>query len=122
MSDEARWGRIVDSIRAAIGDGKSRRFTPHGFRATASTLLHETGIESRLIELQLAHQDRNQSRDSYDHSARLPERRQMMQAYADLLGELMQSRSNVVPLRAAPDQAAHRRRRPPTGPACRLCS
>ena len=101
MSDGAL-GRTVKRVLMALNDGKSRRFTPHGYRATASTLLHETGVESRLIELQLAHQDRDQSRASYDHSARLPERRQMMQAYADLLDELMQPRSNVVPLRAAP--------------------
>jgi integrase len=41
------------------------RFTVHGFRATASTLLHEVGFDSRLIEMQPAHQDRNRSRASY---------------------------------------------------------
>ena len=75
------------------------RFTAHGFRATASTLLHEAGFDSRLIEMQLAHQDRNKSRASYDHSARLPERRQMMQAWADMLDEMMKPSSNVVTIR-----------------------
>jgi integrase len=98
MSDGAL-GRTIKRVLAAIGDGKSRRFTPHGFRATASTLLHETGVESRLIELQLAHQDRDQSRASYDHSARLPERRGMLQSYADTLDAYAGPRSNVVPLR-----------------------
>ena len=50
------------------------RFSAHGFRATASTMLHEAGFDIRLIEMQLAHQDKNKSRASYDHSARLPER------------------------------------------------
>ena len=75
------------------------RFTAHGFRATASTLLHESGFDSRLIEMQLAHQDRNKSRASYDHSARLPERRQMMQSWADMLYEMIKPNSNVVSIR-----------------------
>jgi len=75
------------------------RFTAHGFRATASTLLHEAGFDSRLIEMQLAHQDRNRSRASYDHSARLPERRHMMQSWADMLDETMKQNSNVVSIR-----------------------
>ena len=75
------------------------RFTAHGFRATASTLLHEAGFDSRLIEMQLARQDRNRSRASYDHSARLPERRHMMQSWADMLDETMKPNSNVVSIR-----------------------
>jgi integrase len=65
--------------------GFGGRFTPHGFRATASTMLHEAGLDTRLIELQLAHQDKNKSRASYNHSARLPERKVMMQAWANML-------------------------------------
>ncbi len=86
---------VID--RMGFGDGK---FSAHGFRATASTMLHETGFDTRLIELQLAHQDQNKSRASYDHSARLPERRAMMQAWADMLDSLAKPGSNVVPLRA----------------------
>lgn len=80
--------------------GFAGRFSAHGFRATASTMLHEAGFDTRLIELQLAHQDNNKSRASYDHSARLPERRTMMQAWADMLDALAAPRSNVVPMRA----------------------
>ena len=65
------------------------RFTAHGFRATASTMLHEAGFDSELIERQLAHSDKNKSKAAYDHSARLPERRAMMQAWADMLDEMM---------------------------------
>jgi hypothetical protein len=61
--------------------------------------LHEAGFDSRLIEMQLAHQDRNKSRASYDHSARLPERRQMMQSWADMLDEMMKPKSNVFSIR-----------------------
>jgi integrase len=75
------------------------RFTAHGFRATASTMLHETGFDSDLIERQLAHTDKNKSKAAYDHSARLPERRAMMQSWADMLDEMMKPNSNVVSIR-----------------------
>lgn len=59
--------------------------TPHGFRSTASTLLHEEGWPPEIIELQLAHTQRNQVAAAYNRSARLAERRRMMEAWADLL-------------------------------------
>jgi integrase len=65
--------------------GYAGQFSPHGFRSTASTLLREAGFEDRLIELQLAHIDRNKSRASYDHAERLEPRRAMMQAWADMI-------------------------------------
>jgi integrase len=75
--------------------------TAHGFRATASTLLNEAGVAPDLIELQLAHAERNKVRAAYNRAQRLAERRQMMQRWADYLDELrILARSpNVVPLR-----------------------
>src|SRR5262249_12503619 len=79
--------------------GFCARFSSHGFRATASTMLHEAGFDTRLVELQLAHQDRNKSRASYDHSARLPERKAMMQHWADCLDAQLDAGSRVVALK-----------------------
>lgn len=62
--------------------------TAHGFRTTASTLLNEQGWHPDLIELQLAHAERNKVRAAYNKAQRLPERRQMMQAWADYLDGL----------------------------------
>ena len=62
--------------------------TPHGFRHMASTLLHELGYPSLLIEKQLAHSDRNKIRAVYNHAEYLPERKRMMQAWADYLDDL----------------------------------
>jgi integrase len=75
--------------------------TTHGFRATASTMLNESGVAPDLIELQLAHAERNKVRAAYNRAQRLAERRQMMQRWADYLDELrvMASNPNVVPLR-----------------------
>lgn len=62
--------------------------TAHGFRAMASTSLNEQGWNPDLIELQLAHSQRNTVRAAYNRASRLAERRTMMQAWADYLDVL----------------------------------
>ena len=79
-----------NSINAALrglGYGK-HEMTGHGFRTTASTLLHELGFNSDVIERQLAHSEQNKIKASYNRAAHLPERRRMMQAWANYLGTL----------------------------------
>ena len=70
----------------------------HGFRAMASTLLNELGFPPDVIELQLAHQERNEVRAAYNRAQHLDERRRMMQAWADYLDDL-RTGANVVPFR-----------------------
>jgi len=60
----------------------------HGFRHMASTLLHEQGWNSDVIERQLAHDERDRSKAAYNHAQHLPERVRMMQAWADYLDKL----------------------------------
>jgi integrase len=60
----------------------------HGFRTTASTLLNEQGYPPDVIELQLAHAERNKVRAAYNRAKRIAERREMMQAWADYLDGL----------------------------------
>ncbi|QBM16562.1 prophage integrase IntA [Marinobacter sp. JH2] len=74
------------ALRSMGFDGST--MVGHGFRATASTLLHEQGWQPEVIELQLAHKQRNQVAAAYNRSARLKERTQMMQAWADYLTKL----------------------------------
>ena len=62
--------------------------TGHGFRSMASTLLHEQGWTHHAIERQLAHAERNQVSAAYNFAEHLPERRKMMQAWADYLDGL----------------------------------
>ena len=62
--------------------------TIHGFRSMASTLLNEQGYRADVIEAQLAHGEKNAIRAAYNHAEYLPERRQMMQEWADYLDEL----------------------------------
>jgi len=66
----------------------SDEMTGHGFRSLASTCLNEQGYHPDLIELQLAHAERNQVRAAYNKAQRLPERRKMMEAWADYLVRL----------------------------------
>jgi hypothetical protein len=62
--------------------------TWHGFRSLASTCLNEQGWHPDLIELQLAHAERNKVRAAYNRAQRLAERRTMMQSWADYLDGL----------------------------------
>ena len=63
-------------------------FSAHGFRATASTMLNEMGFRPEVIELQLAHKERNKVRASYNHAEHLNARRAMMQHWADFIESL----------------------------------
>jgi integrase len=77
----------------------SDEMTPHGFRSLASTLLNEQGWHPDLIELQLAHKERNKVRAAYNRALRVAERRKMMQAWADYL-DALKSGAKVVGIRA----------------------
>lgn len=83
-------GRISrESIGKAIRRmGYQGQHTAHGFRTTASTLLHEQGFHSDMIERQLAHAEQNKVKAAYNRAQHLPERKKMMQAWADYLDSL----------------------------------
>jgi integrase len=76
-----------NTVNAALRRlGYSReQMTGHGFRSMASTLLNEQGWNRDAIERQLAHAERNEVRAAYNYAEHLPERRKMMQAWADYL-------------------------------------
>lgn len=59
--------------------------TGQGLRSMASTLLNEQGWNRDAIERQLAHSERNSIRAAYNFAEHLPERRKVMQAWADCL-------------------------------------
>jgi integrase len=65
--------------------GYKGKMTGHGFRAVASTILNETGFKPDVIERQLAHCERNEVRGAYNRAEYLPERKLMMQHWADYL-------------------------------------
>ena len=77
----------------------SEEMTAHGFRTLASTLLNEQGWHPDLIELQLAHKERNKVRAAYNRAQRLAERREMMQAWSDYLDSL-KAGGKILPFKA----------------------
>jgi integrase len=62
--------------------------TSTGFRSMAATFLSERGWSTEAIERQLSHADPIRLRRHYILAEYLPERRRMMQAWADYLDDL----------------------------------
>lgn len=77
--------------------GYKGKMTGHSFRAVASTILNETSFKPDVIERQLAHCERNEVRGAYNRAEYLPERKKMMQHWADYLGSI-EAGAKVVPL------------------------
>ena len=74
----------------------------HGFRAMARTILDETlHFRPDYIEHQLAHAVKDPNGRAYNRTAHLPERRKMMQAWADYLDALKADTGSVVAFRKA---------------------
>ena len=71
--------------RALERMGYAGKLSSHGFRATASTILNESGFRPDVIERQLAHAPRDKVRAAYNHAEYLAERKEMMQSWADLI-------------------------------------
>jgi integrase len=83
MSDNA----ILAAMRR-LGIPKDE-MSGHGFRAMARTILDEVlGFRPDLIEHQLAHAVKDPNGRAYNRTAHLPERRKMMQAWADYLDKI----------------------------------
>ena len=84
-------------LKALERMGYKGRMTGHGFRGMASTILHEQGYAHHAIELQLAHQERNEVSAAYNHATYLKERRVMMCDWANHLDKLRRG-ADVIPL------------------------
>lgn len=81
---------VLKAIRT-MGFGADQ-VTPHGFRATARTLLDEVLNERvEYIEQQLAHAVKDANGRAYNRTKHLGERKRMMQSWADYLDHLKNS-------------------------------
>ena len=87
--------RLNDALRIM---GYQGRFSPHGARALASTVLNEQGWRPDVIERQLAHTEKDKVRASYNRAEYLDERRRMLQHWADFMDSL-QDDADVVSFR-----------------------
>lgn len=94
MSDNA----VLAALRR-LGIGKNE-MSGHGFRAMARTVLDEVmNMRPDLIEHQLAHAVRDPNGRAYNRTAHLPERKKMMQQWADWLDKQVAG-ADVIQLRA----------------------
>lgn len=78
-----------------MGYKGDKKVVPHGMRHTASTVLHENNFKSEVVEMQLAHKDKNKIRATYNHALYLEERKQIMQWWADYLDTRAKEKSVV---------------------------
>ncbi|RQQ34979.1 tyrosine-type recombinase/integrase [Burkholderia stagnalis] len=95
MSDNT----VNGALRRLGYDGAT--MTGHGFRAMARTILEEVlGVPAAIIEAQLAHAVKDPLGRAYNRTAHLPQRRAMMQTWADYLDRL-KAGAKVIPITAA---------------------
>jgi len=87
-------GTVLKAIRSM--GYTSEQMTGHGFRAMARTLCDEVlHFPQAVIEEQLSHGKKGPLRDAYDRTTYLPERRRLMQAWADYLDTLKQGKTTT---------------------------
>ena len=92
---------LTNALRR-MGYGKDEMHV-HGFRAMARTMLRQNlGMAPEWIERQLSHAVDNPLGRAYDRTTFLPERRKMMQEWADYLDRIKEEKvEKVVPIKAA---------------------
>jgi len=88
-------------LQALCGLGYHGRATVHGLQSVADTVLKENGFDSAWIECQFAHEEGNAAPAVRDAAEWLPERRRMMQWWADYLDALICEDDNVATLARA---------------------
>jgi integrase len=81
-------------------------FSPHGTRGTAATLLREHGFSRDVVELLLAHAERNKVTAAYHHHEMAEERRRALQYLADQIDRL--AAATPATANAEPAQESHR--------------
>jgi integrase len=90
-------GKLLNNL------GYQGRQCVHGFRASARSILSEQGWSREAMERQLDHKEADATVAAYARSRHLPERRKMMQAWADTC-DTLETGADVVPI--------HSRRKP----------
>lgn len=78
--------------------GYAGKFSPHGVRSTFSTYFNDANADKEVIELILAHKDRDKIRSAYNHAKKLEQRRALLQEWADLT-DAWRAGGKIIPLR-----------------------
>lgn len=86
-------GNTLNKALRGMGYSTQLDVTAHGFRATARTMIVERLKFSKdYAELQLAHTVSDPNHGAYNRVQHLPERKEMLQAWADYLDDLREGR------------------------------
>lgn len=96
---DPRKGLSTGTLHGSMDRNKNfgiARFTPHDFRRTASTILHEQGWNTDVIEKALNHSMQG-VRGIYNKAQYLDQRREMLQSWADYIDALKKS-AKIVPI------------------------
>lgn len=93
----ATFNRITSAVveRARKESLHLEAFTVHDLRRTGSTLLNEIGFNRDWIEKCLAHEDGRSSRGVYNKAEYAPQRRHMLQEWADMIDAWIIGKSHV---------------------------
>lgn len=75
-------------------------FAPHGLRSTFSTLANEGGIVPDVVEVCLAHQERNAVRAAYNRAKYAPQCKEALQWYANRIDQIVKG-AEVIQFKAA---------------------
>ena len=77
--------------------GYKGKHCSHGFRSSASTILNERGYRKDVVEFQLAHVEKNETRRAYNRALYWDERVKMMHDWADIIAQLREGASSLRP-------------------------
>jgi len=93
----ATFNRVTTSVtaRAQKKGLPLEPFTVHDLRRTGSTLLNELGFNRDWIEKCLAHEDNRSSRGVYNKAEYEPQRRHMLQEWADMIDAWVEGRKRT---------------------------
>ena len=75
-------------------------FAPHGLRSTFSTLANEAGVIFDVVEVCLAHHERNAVRAAYNRAKYAPQCRETLQWYANRIDQIVKG-ADVIQFKAA---------------------
>lgn len=99
--DDRKKPMVTGSFRQMLKVlGWAGRYSPHATRTTGSTRLNELGYSADWIERQLAHEEPNAVRRTYNHARHVADRAKMMQQWADLLDTWKRGESKVTPIKS----------------------
>jgi len=92
---------INQALKTSMTGEDVPAFTGHDLRRTASTLLHEAGWAPDIVEKALNH-NIGGTRGVYNRAAYAPQRREMLQAWADLVDKYVAAPDSVAPSSTVP--------------------